>query len=60
MGNLIRRLDISDSDFQSKLSRLLERNEAATESVGLVVSEIISDVRLHGDEALLRYTNKFE
>ena len=60
MGNLIRRLDISDSDFQSKLSRLLERNEAATESVGLVVSEIISDVRLHGDEALLRYTNKFD
>lgn len=60
MGNLIRRLDISDSDFQSKLSRLLERNEAATESVGLVVSEIISDVRVHGDEALLRYTNKFD
>ncbi len=60
MGNLIRRLDINDSDFQSKLSRLLERNEAATESVGLVVSEIISDVRLHGDEALLRYTNKFD
>ena len=60
MGDLIRRLDIKDSDFNIRFSDLLERDEVASASADSVVSKIISDIRQDGDTALLRCTNEFD
>ncbi len=40
-------------------SELLKRNEPKADVAG-VVSAILEDVRAHGDEAVLRYTEKFD
>ena len=40
-------------------SELLKRNEPKTDVAG-VVAAILADVREHGDEAVLRYTEKFD
>ena len=40
-------------------SELLKRNEPKTDVAG-VVAAILADVRAHGDEAVLRYTEKFD
>jgi len=43
-----------------EIARLLARPALEAESVASVVSEIIKDVRLHGDSALLAYAERFD
>ena len=53
-------LDISDTDFEQKFAAILSRGEESSHQVEQVVREIIADVRLKGDEAVLEYTNRFD
>lgn len=43
-----------------EIARLLARPALEAESVASVVAEIIEDVRLHGDSALLAYAERFD
>lgn len=56
----IRRLNAEDVDFQQHLSTLLAYEDVAHDDVEERVKAIIADVRAHGDDALLRYTNQFD
>ena len=57
---LINRLTTSDPAFASTLSSLLEWQAEDNERVTGVVKDIIRDIRIRGDAALLEYTNRFE
>lgn len=56
----IKRLNSSDSEFWSKLDRLLAWESVSDDAVNLVVREIIDDIRIKGDKALVEYTNRFD
>jgi histidinol dehydrogenase len=52
---------ISNQEFRSEiLDRIVNRGKVDLSSISLSVKKIISDVRENGDEALLRYTEKFD
>ena len=57
---MIRTLDISQSDFDVQLARLLDRESEIDRRIEDEVREIIADVRTRGDEALLEYTRQFD
>ena len=42
------------------IARLEQRGSANTASVAPVVAEILADIRVHGDDALLRYAVRFD
>jgi histidinol dehydrogenase len=54
------RLDISDPRFESLFAALLAAKREVSEDVDASVRAIVDDVRKGGDEALLRYTEKFD
>lgn len=54
------RLSTQDQDFESRFVSFLNRNRETTEDVSAVVRAILEDVRSNGDDALLRYTAKFD
>ena len=54
------RLDSRDGSFASDFEALLQSKRETSEEVGVVVAEIIADVRAHGDDALLALTEKFD
>ncbi|WP_024299214.1 histidinol dehydrogenase [Methylomicrobium lacus] len=54
------RLDATSADFNSQLNRLLAWNESEDQSVHQRVLEIITEVRIQGDQALVDYTNRFD
>lgn len=56
----LRRLDARAPDFQATLKRLLAWDESADEEVHGRVGQIIRDVRLRGDSALLELTARFD
>lgn len=56
----IKRLNSSDSEFWSQLDRLLAWESVSDDAVNLVVREIIDDIRIKGDKALVEYTNRFD
>jgi len=60
MDTNLTRLDSSDSDFDQQLKMLVAWEDVSDASVNQVVSEVLEQVRLRGDEALLEYTNKFD
>ncbi len=52
---------IGSQQFRSEiLDRVVNRGKVDLSSISLPVRKIISDVRENGDEALLRYTEKFD
>ncbi len=53
-------LDIRDADFDKQFAVILARGEESGREVEQVVLDIIADVRLRGDEAVLEYTNRFD
>jgi histidinol dehydrogenase len=53
-------LDIRDKDFDSKFETILSRSEETGHEVEQVVLDIIADVRLRGDEAVLELTRRFD
>lgn len=56
----INRLDSSDAAFEAQLERLLDRNILGDERLNGVVHDIVQDVRVHGDAAVLKYTRRFD
>jgi histidinol dehydrogenase len=54
------RLDVASPDFAASLDRLLAWNESEDLSVHQRVLEIIADVRVRGNQALIDYTNRFD
>lgn len=57
---MIKRLDASTEDFDSSLQALLSSSDEPEQSILDTVSQIITDVRTRGDEALLEHTNRFD
>ncbi|MGN1079086.1 MAG: histidinol dehydrogenase, partial [Alphaproteobacteria bacterium] len=53
-------LDIRDSDFEQNFTAFLASKRENAADVNAVVAEILENVRLHGDKAVLDYTNKFD
>lgn len=59
-SSLINFLDTADSSFEESLSQLLSFPTTDEDDVEQVVKNIIKDVRLRGDAALIEYTNRFD
>jgi histidinol dehydrogenase len=55
-----RRLDASAPGFETEFAAFLGRNRQSDENVDRVVAEIVADVRVRGDAALVEYTRKFD
>ena len=53
-------LDINDPDFTQKFDAILSRGEESGREVEQTVLDIIADVRLHGDNAVLELTRRFD
>jgi len=60
MSESISILDASDSDFESRLTSLLERDQSESQEIDQVVNDIIQAVRSRGDEALVEFTNRLD
>lgn len=58
--SLIHRLTSKSPDFTQKLQALLHVDAAEDEAIETAVAQILHDVRVRGDEALLDYTNRFD
>lgn len=56
----IRRYSTTDQDFDQSLKALLAFDTAQDDSVDIVVADILRDVKIRGDEAVLEYTHKFD
>jgi histidinol dehydrogenase len=54
------RLATTDPDFAIAFATLLDQTRETTESVDRSVAAIIAEVRVQGDAALLRYTERFD
>lgn len=55
-----RRLNITDADFEKQFVSLLSAAREEKSDVDGVVSGILDDVKVRGDEAVLTYTEKFD
>lgn len=53
-------LNTQDSDFPQKLQIILKTERGTGADISHIVSEILADVRHNGDEAVLKYTQKFD
>lgn len=53
-------LNSNQSDFCRRLDRLLHRQSAPDNAVETLVADIIADIRMRGDVALVEYTNRFD
>jgi histidinol dehydrogenase len=61
MGSLeLRRLVAADASFDAALDQLIAFESAQDAAVDKVVAEIVADVRVRGDAALLEYTRRFD
>ena len=56
----IRRLDSQSNNFKSELKGLLAWESKSDRAVFDTVSQIISSIKVKGDQALLEYTEKFD
>lgn len=54
------RLDSTDAGFQSAFSEFLDAKREMEDDVDTVVAEILSEVRIRGDAALVEYTKRFD
>ncbi|WP_190600034.1 histidinol dehydrogenase [Candidatus Vesicomyidisocius sp. SY067_SCS001] len=57
---MISKLVSTQFNFQKKLSSLLEWENVSNLNVTKIVSDIITNIRSNGDNALIDYTNKFD
>lgn len=60
MSVVIRQLDSTERDFHQRLMAVLAFEASEDEAIDRVAADIIAQVRLRGDAALLDYTNKFD
>lgn len=56
----IKRLTTTQSDYQSQMDTLLAWEGVSDDQVNSTVRDILKNIRLRGDEALVEYTNKFD
>jgi histidinol dehydrogenase len=56
----INTLKSSDSDFDARLVKLLQREMIVAEEVTNTVGDILQEVRGRGDAAVIEYTNRFD
>ena len=56
----IKRFSTTEADFDSKLKALLAFETAQDDKVDQVVANILRDVRVRGDAAVLEYTRRFD
>lgn len=56
----ITRLDATQRDFNQRLDQLLAWESVSDTRVATVVDEILQQVKVRGDAALVEYTNKFD
>ena len=56
----IKRLTTTQADYQPQMDTLLAWEGVSDDQVNSTVREILKDIRLRGDEALVEYTNKFD
>ena len=54
------RIDVRDSDFGAALVAMLDGRREQAEDVDKTVAEILDDVRVRGDDAVLDYTRRFD
>ena len=54
------RLDSTQPDFQARLARLLQFDDAADAAIEQTVASILLDVKTRGDAAVLEYTERFD
>ena len=59
-ASLITVLDSGDPDFRARLAALLAYEPSQDEAIERAVAEILREVRLRGDDALLEYTRRFD
>lgn len=59
-SSLISKLNINQRNFNAELKKLLAWDSVSDHKVASVVDEIISAVKLRGDQAVLEYTNRFD
>lgn len=57
---MIKILNINDKENESILSKILNRNSINDDKIAKLVEDIVNDIRLNGDKALLNYTEKFD
>ncbi len=60
MNVTIRRFSSRDADFTVKLDKLRAFESAQNTDTDYKVQDILADVKAHGDEALLQYTQRFD
>lgn len=58
--SVITRLDASQGDFNQRLDQLLAWESVSDTRVAAVVDDILHQVKIRGDAAVLEYTNKFD
>jgi len=56
----IKKLNSKEDRFKESLIELLNRDQVSESTVDGIVSDIVSDVAKNGDEALFKYTQKFD
>ena len=56
----IRRLDTNDNDFSSELETLLAWESVSDNQVQKIVTDILADVKIRGDAAVIEYSNRFD
>lgn len=57
---ILQRLTTTDADFWPRLERLTAWEAVADNNVNNTVQDIITNIRQHGDSALLEYTQRFD
>jgi histidinol dehydrogenase len=56
----IKRLSTLQNDYRLQMDTLLAWEGVSDDQVNLTVRDILKNIRLRGDEALIEYTNKFD
>jgi histidinol dehydrogenase len=60
MALALQRLNTREAGFRVVFERLLDRAQSVDPQVEATVRQIVEDVRVHGDSALLGYTRRFD
>ena len=60
MSLKIRKLDSTAADFDATLAAVLAFEASEDEAIERSVAQILADVKVRGDEAVLEYTNRFD